>query len=45
MTKWFARAARKDGVSRAELCRAAKALDNGQGDDLGGGAMIEVMCG
>lgn len=36
-TKWFSKAAKKQGVTDAELCEAAKELEKGQGDDLGGG--------
>jgi len=35
-TAWFARKARAAGISDANLCKAAKELDAGQGDDLGG---------
>jgi hypothetical protein len=35
-TTWFAKKARAAGISDAELCKAAKELDAGQGNDLGG---------
>jgi hypothetical protein len=35
-TAWFSKKARAAGVSDADLCKAAKELDAGQGDDLGG---------
>ena len=36
-TAWFTRAARKAGISDAELCRAVEQVIAGQCDDLGGG--------
>lgn len=35
-TAWFAKAARSAGITDTDLCRAAKQLADGQGDDLGG---------
>jgi len=35
-TKWFSKAAADKDIDDEELCRAAKALMAGQGDDLGG---------
>jgi hypothetical protein len=35
-TKAFARSAKKEGITDLELCRAAKDLEQGKGDDLGG---------
>jgi hypothetical protein len=35
-TAWFSRKARAVGISDTDLCNAAKELDAGQGDDLGG---------
>ena len=35
-TKAFARSAKKEGIADLELCRAAKDLEQGKGDDLGG---------
>lgn len=35
-TAWFAKKARAAGISDEALCKAAKELDAGQGDDLGG---------
>jgi hypothetical protein len=35
-TKGFARSAKRDGITDLELCRAAKDLQQGKGDDLGG---------
>jgi hypothetical protein len=35
-TAWFAKKARAAGISDTSLCKAAKELDGGQGDDLGG---------
>ncbi len=37
MTRWFAKAAERAGVTRADLCKAGNALAKGQGDNLGGG--------
>lgn len=37
-TKWFNKAAKVAGISDADLCRAARQLMHGQGDDLGGNA-------
>lgn len=37
LTRWFAKAAEKAGLSHFDLCSAAKALAKGQGDNLGGG--------
>ncbi len=37
MTRWFAKAADKAGLSRADLCEAGNALARGQADNLGGG--------
>ena len=34
---WFAKAARKAGISDAALCELAKQISSGQVDDLGGG--------
>ncbi len=36
-TSWFAKKARKIGISDAELCRAVKQVRLGQAEDLGGG--------
>lgn len=36
-TSWFAKKARKVGISDAELCRAVKQARLGQAEDLGGG--------
>lgn len=36
-TAWFARAARKAGISDGELCEAMAEVMKGQGVDLGGG--------
>ncbi|CAJ0782550.1 type II toxin-antitoxin system RelE/ParE family toxin [Ralstonia mannitolilytica] len=35
-TKWFNKAAKAAGIADVELCRAAKQLTLGMGDDLGG---------
>ncbi|MDT6960722.1 type II toxin-antitoxin system RelE/ParE family toxin [Cupriavidus sp. SZY C1] len=35
-TRWFAKAAEAGGIRDDDLCRAAKALSSGQGDNLGG---------
>lgn len=35
-TKWFNRAAKVAGITDVELCRAARQLMQGMGDDLGG---------
>ncbi|CAE6859559.1 hypothetical protein R69658_07550 [Paraburkholderia aspalathi] len=35
-TAWFSKKARAAGISDADLCKAAKELTAGQGDDLGG---------
>jgi hypothetical protein len=35
-TSWFSKKAKGAGISDADLCRAAKELNAGQGDDLGG---------
>ena len=35
-TKWFSKAAKAAGISDIDLCRAAKQLMQGMGDDLGG---------
>jgi hypothetical protein len=35
-TAWFFKKAHAAGISEADLCPAAKQLDAGQGDDLGG---------
>lgn len=35
-TAWFAKKAKAAGISNAALCKAARELDAGQGDDLGG---------
>jgi hypothetical protein len=37
MTRWFAKAAERAGLTRVDLCKAGKALAKGQGDNLGGG--------
>ncbi|OEZ02270.1 addiction module toxin RelE [Stenotrophomonas sp. BIIR7] len=36
-TSWFAKKARKIGISDADLCRAVKQVRLGQAEDLGGG--------
>lgn len=36
-TAWFAKAARKAGISDRELCSAIESVWKGQADDLGGG--------
>ena len=36
-TAWFAKAARKAGITDDELCEAIRAVRKGQADDLGGG--------
>jgi len=36
-TNWFAKKARKIGISDADLCRAVKQVRLGQAEDLGGG--------
>ncbi|WP_370677450.1 type II toxin-antitoxin system RelE/ParE family toxin [Pleomorphomonas sp. PLEO] len=36
-TAWFAKAARKAGISDRELCKAIEQVALGQADDLGGG--------
>lgn len=36
-TKWFMKAAKKAGIADADLCEAIAQIENGQGDDLGGG--------
>ncbi|GAB7540760.1 type II toxin-antitoxin system RelE/ParE family toxin [Cupriavidus sp. 8B] len=36
-TSWFSKAAGKAGIDDAELCGTAQGLQQGQGDDLGGG--------
>lgn len=35
-TKWFNKAAKAAGIADVELCRAAKQLTLGMGNDLGG---------
>lgn len=35
-TRWFAKAARVAEISDGDLCKAAKELNDGHGDDLGG---------
>lgn len=35
-TAWFTKAARVGEISDADLCKAARELNGGQGDDLGG---------
>jgi hypothetical protein len=35
-TAWLSKKARSAGISNADLCKAAKELNAGQGDDLGG---------
>lgn len=35
-TKWFARAARKEGIADEELCEAVAELEEGKGENLGG---------
>ncbi|OYD74918.1 UNVERIFIED_ORG: hypothetical protein BDU10_6657 [Burkholderia sp. CF145] len=35
-TAWFTKKAKSAGISDAELCKAARELNDGQGDDLGG---------
>lgn len=35
-TKWFARAAKKAGISDEELCEAVAELEQGKGENLGG---------
>jgi hypothetical protein len=35
-TSWFSKAARSAGITNGDLCKAAKQLMDGQGDDLGG---------
>jgi len=37
MSKWFARASHRAGIGLEELCRVARALVAGRGEDLGGG--------
>ncbi len=36
-TKWFAKAAKKEGVTDAQLCVAIDQVRSGQADNLGGG--------
>lgn len=36
-TRWFAKRAKKIGISDAELCRAIEQVQQGQAEDLGGG--------
>lgn len=36
-TSWFAKKAKKIGISDADLCKAAEQTQNGQAEDLGGG--------
>jgi hypothetical protein len=35
-TAWFSKAAKSAGITDGELCKAARQLMEGQGDDLGG---------
>jgi len=35
-TAWFSKAAKSAGITNDDLCKAAKQLMDGQGDDLGG---------
>lgn len=44
-TRWFAKAARKAGVTSHDLCAAGRALAIGQGDDLGGGVWKKRLLG
>ncbi len=36
-TKWFAKEARKEGIADTELCKKARGVARGVGEDLGGG--------
>ena len=36
-TEWFAKNAKKAGITHAELCKAIRQILKGQADDLGGG--------
>ena len=44
-TKWFAKAAEKAGLTRADLCKAGRELAKGQGHDLGGGVWKKRLLG
>lgn len=35
-TKWFAKAAKKEGIEDKELCKAVAELEEGKGENLGG---------